>query len=91
MIILPNTPLHPGRLIWNIIMEAWKIMFLSKGGFGGSMLIFQGVKEAESKLSLQTLELLISAILLPLFKEYPYTHLSAPKSQIPNQKKVSKS
>ena len=22
--------LHPGRLTWNIIMEAWKIIFLSK-------------------------------------------------------------
>ena len=23
-------PLHSGRLTWNIIMEAWKIIFLSK-------------------------------------------------------------
>ena len=31
---LPNTPkewlIHPWRFTWNIIMEAWKIMFLSK-------------------------------------------------------------
>ena len=32
--ISPNTPkewlIHPWRFTWNIIMEAWKIMFLSK-------------------------------------------------------------
>ena len=27
---LSRDPLHPGRLTWNIIMEAWKIIFLSK-------------------------------------------------------------
>ena len=35
---------HPGRLTWNIIMEVWKIIFLSKWVMEvGSMLIFQGV------------------------------------------------
>ena len=31
------------RLTWYIIMEVWKIMFLSNWWFVGSMLIFQGV------------------------------------------------
>ena len=36
---------HPGRLTWTIIMEVWKIIFLSfHGWLVGSMLIFQGVK-----------------------------------------------
>ena len=40
--------LHPWRLTWNIIMEVWKIIFLSKNGwFVGSMLIFQGVQILE--------------------------------------------
>ena len=39
-----SSPIHPGRLTWNIIMEVWKIIFLSfHGWFVGSMLIFQGV------------------------------------------------
>jgi len=25
-----NKNIHPGRLTWNIIMEVWKIIFLSK-------------------------------------------------------------
>ena len=36
-----NTPLKING--WNIIMEVWKIIFLSNGWFVGSMLIFQGV------------------------------------------------
>ena len=28
--VLPPSQLHPGRLTWNIIMEVWKIIFLSK-------------------------------------------------------------
>ena len=36
--------LHPGRLTWNIIMEAWKIIFLSKWVICMFQpLIFQGV------------------------------------------------
>ena len=35
---------HPWRLTWNIIMEVWKIIFVSKWVMAvGSMLIFQGV------------------------------------------------
>ena len=30
MILSPNRKLHPWRLTWNIIMEVWKIIFLSK-------------------------------------------------------------
>ena len=35
--------IHPGGLTWNIIMEVWKIIFLSKWVVFSSMLIFQGV------------------------------------------------
>ena len=44
--------LHPWRLTWNIIMEVWKIMFLSKWVMAvGSMLIFQGVNITHLKRS----------------------------------------
>ena len=36
-----STYTHPGRLTWNIIMEVWKIIFLSKWVI--CRLIFQGV------------------------------------------------
>ena len=39
-----NTTLHPGRFTWNIIMEVWKIIFLSKWVICRFQpLIFQGV------------------------------------------------
>ena len=36
--------IHPGRLTWNIIMEAWKIIFLKREICRFQPLIFQGVK-----------------------------------------------
>ena len=40
--------LHPGRLTWNIIMEVWKIIFLSKWVICRFQpLIFQGVNHME--------------------------------------------
>ena len=59
-------------------MMVGKLHSFWEGNFSGAMLNFRWVKEAEAKFSLQSLELLISATILPLFKEYPYTHLSAP-------------
>jgi len=53
---------HPWRLTWNIMMEVWKIIFLSfHGRFVGSMLIFQGVllffqKSGEKKPGMQCME-----------------------------------
>ena len=39
-----NPEIHPWRLRWNIIMEVWKIIFLSKWVMAvGSMLTFKGV------------------------------------------------
>ena len=35
--------LHPGRLTWNIIMEVWKIIFLSKWVICRFHVVFQGV------------------------------------------------
>ena len=51
---------HPGRLTWNIIMEVWKIMFLSKWVIcrfhGNLMLIFQGVWKEKSLLQVLILQ-----------------------------------
>jgi len=30
MLLMEEIRLHPGRLTWNIIMEVWKIIFISK-------------------------------------------------------------
>ena len=44
-----TSAIHPGRLTWNIIIEVWKIMFLSKWVICMFMLIFQGVEIPSDK------------------------------------------
>ena len=41
--LIKKMVIHPGRFIWNIIMEVWKILSFLNGWLVGPMLIFQGV------------------------------------------------